>query len=306
MRALALTLLLSAPAFGQDTTCGAAAGGVVGVSPAGRDWDLSTPGPYAVTPSPALSVRCAQRPTGAWIGVDTTPLLRHTYSKLDGRGPLPITGAIGMQIGGPYATFGPFYTTNGAAHGFGLRMERPLAETWLPTDSWLHPTLDLRVARMGGRDAQYQAWAMIEFHSNDPLGDRGWTSVFTEVAVHRGFEIGTVTGYRMTLREAPALEGEALPLALGVRVGVLTDLPRGRALEPIAMATVDVQTLGNNSLSASAGGVLRDGEVVPVVGLSRHSSDQGADTLSLNTGVLAGRHNGENWLALDVGVSLMW
>lgn len=303
MRLLALTLLLATPAYAQST-CGVAVGGMVGVSPAGRDWDLTTPGPYAVSPSPAVSMRCTRRPTGAWIGASTTPLLRHSYEKLDGRGPLPVSASAGWQMTGPYATIGPFFTTNGAAHGGGLRIERPLLEPWLTSDGWLHPTLDLRVARIGGRDAQYQGWVMIELTSRAPGEGRGWGPRSAELDLYQGFEVGTVTGYRLSLIESPALDGKGWPVALGLRAGVLTDLPRGRALEPIALATVDVGTLGNNALSLGAGGVLRDDEVHPVVGLSRRNGVDGL--MSLNTGVLAGADDGELWLALDVGLSMMW
>lgn len=284
--ALAL-LALADPARGQS--CVDAAGVGLAATYGHRDWDLATPAAVARGASPALSATCEGG--GVWMGVDIAPGLRHSYGDLLSRGGIGFTAHMGFELWAGEVRVAPELFTNGATHGFGLRL-RPES---LPAE--------LRLGVLPGRDPTLLAAVVIDLRRVRDPGDRdgldlGWGD--NPLRLRHGFEIGHFIGYRVELGER--WRGPAL----GLRAGTLTH-PRGEAtVQPLAAGFVDVP-LGPEGLTSAElalGWTRRKGEDQPVAGL-RLVFDGGESPLQLYTGRMWGI-GGERWWAADFGIAMLW
>lgn len=211
------------------TLCDRTLGASGGVAAAGRDWDLSTPGPWAATASPSLSLTCERRFAGAgvsWLGVDIAPLHLHTYRALDQRLPLwhLVDYGLGRRVGAR-TLVGVDLLTNGLAFGVGARLH-----TSYRPGGTLRPGPDVKVRVLFGNEPE--AMVVVGWRSSGRIRET-LPEPDQEERVHArwGMEIGTITGLR-----ARVGQGDWAGVA---RLGTYTALRRGAALRPTALLGVE-------------------------------------------------------------------
>lgn len=286
-----------------DVGCGRALGFAAGITPGSRDWDFTTPGPYALSGSPVFSQTCMRtgrdpRHGAAWIGVDAIPWYQHSYARLNDRAPLLvlINWGIGRQIG-ERGTLGPELVSNGVAWGLGLRYTM----AWGDRDGH-SPGLDVRFHVLPGTEPDFQLVVVSRFHATDLPQDADLADARHD-ALPRwrgvlGFEMGTVVGLR----------GEILNLdnwALAVRLGENTAFRRDIGLQPIALGSVGVP-FGAMRLTGSFGTTRYDGDWVPVLGAALVVAEP-TDVGRLQLGILVDARGGEErYQSPDVAMGFVW
>lgn len=284
-----VAIALALPSTAAAQSCGGGVGGASATTYAHRDWDLSTPGPRAGSSSPALALDC--RGAGVWMGIRSAPGVRHSYGSLMSRGTLGTTAHFGLEINpGDGLVIGPVLSTNGFAWGTGLRIRH-----------WDTP-FDLRLEVWPGRDPTVVGTALFTLPRAWDPGDRDGIGLFgkrAELRLRHGFEIGTVTGYRLEV--GPRWAGAAF----GLRAGTLTRLRADAAGQPLALGFVDLPLAFDSLVAAEIGmGVTyRKGELQSTLGL-RVVGDFDSP-LQIHGGVLVGL-DGERWTAADAGIGMVW
>lgn len=261
-----LGLALSAPA--EASWCAWGTGAAVAATHGARDWDLATPGTWVRSQSPALDLACGGDDRSLWVGVQATPTLWHSYDRLDGRYPMPVSYAMGTTFWAEgRASAGMLAGGSRAARGIGAFGVVPLP-AW---GDW-EPRLHVRGLWFPGRDDAFQATLLLELgrlerESGDLMGARV-DLVGPDLRLRQGFEVGGLVGYRVTVGLADA-DPEETSVVVGVRAGVLTDLRRELALRPVGLGTIAVH-LGDSPIGAElgAGASMVEGAPVPASGLS--------------------------------------
>lgn len=316
--ALAVLVSMAVPTVAraqQGNGCAWSLGMAGNLSPAGRDWDLSTPaGSWSLTP--VASQQCAVvdewtnvRP---WVGLDVVPFLQHRYASLGERGTLGMLANAGFTIRmAPWTSVGGHVLTNGTAVGLGARA------VWLrpPRNRFAPYGIETRLQFMPGSSPDFQAMVLLHFHHR-------WVGEFSEaehVDPHRqrgkvagrmstGFEIGPLLAWRgqITLGRAASARGTAAP-ELGVRIGVLTNPFADAAVQPIGLVELDIQPwidIPWFDVATSAGVTRRDGIFAPAGGVAGQI-DVPESSVQVHLGVLVG--GGDRfWGSIDTGVGWVW
>lgn len=318
-RALAATLVAmlgwsaSVPAWAQTGDACAWAVGLAGSHPRPSDsFTLLTPrGAWSL--SPVLSTQCSRSGAAPWApfaGVDLVPTLRHSYRRLGERGSLLVLARLGVDARLARSTrVGLQVTTNGAAWGSGLRWR------YLPPPSQGLGVrgFEFRFDVLAGETLDLQATLLLHLHhrwvgersERDHVEDSERWARRRRWRVASGFEMGAVTGLRLQL--TPGVDGQVPEL--GLRLGALTNLAANLAVQPIALARADFNTLRGfdvqPQVALSAGVMRRDGKADPVAGLAVEVENAAAP-FAVHWGTLYGLHEGESWMSVDVGVSSLW
>ncbi len=287
--------LIPGAALAQD--CAISIGEAGAISPAGRDWDLSTSGPWAWSRSGLAGARCGTD-DGFWLGVDAAPGLRHSYSSTGGRGPLLMTTSVGWPWTANRSALqgGGMLITNRAARGGGV---------WIRNDMRLaghRSAVTWKVFYLRGLNPTYGSSLTVDlgrwaFDDTNGMLVGPWHVRF-------GFETGTVTAFRFEVSEA--LKDEYAMHDVGVRVGMLHNLRAGAPLQPIGLVFWDIplDVMGDVQVELNAGPTLRKGEVAPIAGANLRV--QGVETpLQAWAGMLVGHDDGL-YSSLDVGMGLVW
>jgi hypothetical protein len=325
---LALLALLASRASAQEAYGSRAIGLAGAITPDGRDWDFTTPGPYATTWTPVLSETAQWQ--HLWIGADLVPFEQHSYRRLNVRAPLVAltTTGVGIGLGGGHE-LGVGIATNLVTVGAGLRYH---FEKGGPTNAWL-TGFDVRATVFTGTDPDFQLQVTTRIR-RDKIGGHGplapsqpevpepapvepggtldepvGGSIPAEpepdeappvddlydpgspIRVTAGFETGTPIGLRARV---------GLPAAgLSVRVGVLTSLRRDLAAQPVILGDVDVAVIGDGLAVVLGGGAVRQGSAWQPVG-------DAAVLIGTNQKFEAGILIGPVVRAPDVGLVWLW
>lgn len=310
--AATLMLYFVAPvsAWAQSGDACSWAVGVAGnTSPAGRDWDLSTPESYW-SMSPVVSQECHMPTDGVvmpWVGVDAAPTLQHRYRAIGERGTVGALFSAGIGWRPVRRTFvGPQLVTNMTAWGAGIRAIY-LAP---PRNRFGLYGAEVRAQWMSGINPDFQAFLLIHVHHR-------WTGWYSEEAylplerrqverrssVATGFEVGPFVSWRLEFRPRSVYRS----VELGVRAGVLSNLFADAAVQPTGLAYVDVPLPvleGAPQIEASGGVTRRDGKWVPLAGAAAQI-DPADSSLQGQLGLLIG--GGDRvWLTLDAGLGWVW
>ncbi len=299
LRWLFALLLVLIPALGhaQDGMyCSAGAGAAASIAPAGRGWDLSTPGPWATGLTPALNSQCDFG--FMFVGIEGLPLMRHSYTSLGGRGPVLLTATIGSSIRvADGIRAGHYLTSNGAARGLGLRTTIDLGELG-PT----HPMIELRAGVLRGLNPTWNAMAVLHLYRFD-LEDAEYGRHLGPGDLRYGFTVGTLTGVRAEWAVDRHRYLDAV--MFGVRAGVLHNRRAGAPLQPVALPYMVLPLGGEGGgLEVTAGPTLRKGVVRPLFGASLRAYGDEAP-IQIHAGLLVGTGDGI-YITPDIGVSLVW
>lgn len=305
--------------------CSRAIGAVGGVTFGGRDFDLTTPGPYATSVSPALSQVCFRVGKGdttqsvVWIGYDAAPLLVHSYGRLGERA--PIWGethlGYGRRIGRNIVGLGLF--TNTVEVGLGarwlVRLDRdprftaPSAELRVQFVPAADPELRVGVlftfgaTRMDTSDAPMTPGPRLRPRPGELVGltdternaakakaNRGTTPVTrpkTRFAV--GFEAGTAMGLR-----AEVVHDKKF--VVGLRAVAITSWRTDTILQPTVLLT------GSHAIgpTIAAGTTRLDGAWIPVGGVGWTVG--GTAGMRLHGGLVVG----PGYLVPDLATIIAW
>lgn len=289
----------------EPDLCMRSIGVATGAALAGRNWDLTTPGPVAFTASPSLWQGCQEDARWKWVtwfGVSAMPLYQHSYGgALDDR--LPLLGLITWGAGNEisYRTMiGGELVTNGIAFGAGVRVN-----TSLRTGIALRQGPDLRVRYLFGAEPEIQVDLLWRFPAHQtvmvPDDEHPPWLVGRPIFVQAGFEVGAVMGVRGRIGNAER--------GIGLRIGERTALRRDIALQPIGLVYFENPMAGVR-LVVSGGTTRVNGEFLPVAGAAIGTNGKlfraHAGAL-VTTDAFAANPEGSplSWVP-DVGLSWTW
>ena len=308
--------------------CSRSIGALGGLTFGGRDFDLTTPGPYALSTSPMLSQTCFRvgkgKPGAAtqsftWLGYDAAPLLVHSYGRLGERAPIwgESSFGIGRRIGRNLIGLGLF--TNSVEFGAGLRWIVRLDDDARFTT----PSAELRLQVIPASDPEVRVGVLFTFaatrmdtgsapmtpgprlvprrHDLADLSDSaqnhlrqlanqgGYTPTRASTRLAFGFEAGTSMGLRAEIRR------ERLGSA-ALRAVAVTAWRADAILQPSLLLEVNHRV----GPTIDGGTTRRNGEWIPVGGAGwTLGGDAG---LRLHAGFLAG----PDYLVLDLGSVVTW
>lgn len=214
--------------------CVWAAGIAANATPAGRDWDLGTSGPMAVSVSPVLSRQCTIR--RLWASVDVAPWLLHTYAGGQ-RASLAVIGSAGYRIPLGAAEAVPFVASQGATWGAGVRLAMPAGPI----------TMETRIAAFSGANPDVQGWLL--FRPGRQSGRLART-------LGSSLALGSFVGYDRGVYKA-----------FGFRAGLLTSPLSDTVLQPTILAHAALRVRNRFSVAPAAGATWREGRVQPLGGV---------------------------------------
>lgn len=312
---------LATPALAQDDAGGQACQWSVGIAantaPPARSFSLLTPeGAWSV--SPVLGSQCS--PTSdlrwhPWAGVDLVPTLQHSYRRLAERSSLFVLARAGMDLSlyRDLLRVGLHLTTNVTAWGFGVRLRLLDPPKVGPSRTRLGVHgLELRVDLLAGETPDVQASLRVHVHDRW-VGNRSEERARPPLTwrqarpwhVATGFELGTITGLRVQL--TPGAIGPTPEI--GLRGGALTNLFADAAVQPLALAYVDVPLSPDAEvqpqIGVHAGVTRRDGRAGPLGGVV-FELDPMPVPFQIHLGLLVGVDDEGVYQSIDAGMGALW